>query len=142
MDEKVSMPIKKTEQRFIELIFIDEFSLSPRSNKQYGWSLIRSKGFVKEPPNSKSISRIVALSQNRYYDTLIVKGTINTKYFRSFLDSLYKSMKEQGDEKHKAQAVTWDNWSSHKAKLVTQYLEKNREAIITISPYLLFFIIA
>ena len=75
---------KKTQRRLIELIIVDEFTFNPKTNKWYGWSPVNSKRFVKEFPNPKGISGIVALSHSRHYGIVIVKGTIKLNILKYF----------------------------------------------------------
>ena len=57
------------------------------------------------------------------------------KYSRTFLRSLFDSIGSGEEKQQKARVVVWDNWTSHKAKEVTRFLEQSKEAMITISAY-------
>ena len=55
----------------VELIFIDEFSISSRSSKVYGLAERGKKALISQYCGSVSISVITALSSNRYYPSFI-----------------------------------------------------------------------
>ena len=67
--------IKELTRTGVEVIFVDEFSLSSRSYKQYGWSKIGSKSLFWEMANQFSCSFVVGLSQLRFYPVYGTNGT-------------------------------------------------------------------
>ena len=64
---KCAALIKKLLEKSIECIFVDEFSIDARRNKQYGWSKRGSKSLFPTFSCSFRWSFMIGLSQNRYY---------------------------------------------------------------------------
>ena len=55
----------------IELIFIDEFSISSRGNKVYGWTERGKKAIISQYWGAESFSVITGLSTKNFYASMI-----------------------------------------------------------------------
>ena len=80
----------KLDTQNYELIFIDEFSLSDRWLKFYGWSERGKSEYIKYIPDSFNMSFYVAFSAERIYGIMRVRGTGNLKIFIHFLSKVFK----------------------------------------------------
>ena len=66
--------IKQLHLLKVEIVYIDEFSVSERAHKQYGWRSIGKKSLYFSKKNIFSCSFMVDLSSFKYYPALEVKG--------------------------------------------------------------------
>ena len=90
--ESAILQIKIGENNF-ELIFIDEFSLSSKHNKLYGWSKVGQKGNVLTHYDSFSIFSVVAFSERDIYEIKGASKAMNAAYFISFVNQVLEEMK-------------------------------------------------
>ena len=67
----------KTKLENYELMFVDEFSLSDRSFKFFGWSKRGNSKFINTMPDTFWMSFYIAFSKNRFYGIMGVEGTGN-----------------------------------------------------------------
>ena len=72
---KWSWVIEKLIERRINVIFVDEFSVSARSFKTFTWSPVGSKSLYSNRADSFSFSFIVGLSSKMYYGVNGTNGT-------------------------------------------------------------------
>ena len=76
-----------------EFMFIDEFSLSDRSFKFYGWSKKGMSGFISTMEDTFSMSFFVTFSVNRFYGIMGIKLNWNfTNIY--FLNNVLKKWKK------------------------------------------------
>ena len=59
------------EQQNIEIVFIDEFTVSGRSYKPYSWSKVNQNGLKKIQASSFSMGFIIGLSHRCVYGIII-----------------------------------------------------------------------
>ena len=83
----------KLEENIFELIFIDEFSLSSKHNKLYGWSKVEQKGYVLTHSDSFSMFFVVAFSGRSIYGIKGVSKAMNAAYFISFVNQVLEERK-------------------------------------------------
>ena len=74
----------KFETEGIEVIYIDEFSLSSKKIGFYGWSKRECKSYLKHFDRSFTMSFVVALSKERIYGIMGKMELEILKHSRSF----------------------------------------------------------
>ena len=84
--------IMKLETEGIEVIYIDEFSLSSKKIGFHGWSKRGCKSYLKH--FYQSFSFVVALSKERIYGIMGEDGTGSTETFKIFLKELWGMRKK------------------------------------------------
>ena len=70
-----AVSIKQLQLFKVEIVYIDEFSVSERAHKQYGWGSIGKKSLFISKKNIFSCSFMVDLSSLKYYPALGVQGS-------------------------------------------------------------------
>ena len=70
-----AVSIKQLQLFKVEIVYIDEFSVSERAHKQYGWGSIGKKSLFINKKNIFSCSFMVGLSSLKYYPALRVQGS-------------------------------------------------------------------
>ena len=70
-----AVSIKQLQLFKVEIVYIDEFSVSERAHKQYGWGSIGKKSLFISKKNIFSCSFMVGLSSLKYYPALGVQGS-------------------------------------------------------------------
>ena len=90
--ESAILQIKLEENNF-ELIFIDEFSLSLKHNKLYGWSKVGQKEYVLTHYDSFSMFFVVAFSERGIYGIKGASKAMNAAYFISFVNQILEERK-------------------------------------------------
>ena len=76
-----------------ELTYIDEFSLSDRSFKFFGWSKKGKSKFISTISDSFKMSFYVAFSKYKFYGIIDVEGTGTSQNFIHFLSKVLKERK-------------------------------------------------
>ena len=125
----------KLESLNYELIFIDEFSLSDRSFKFFGWSKRGKSGYINSVSNSFSMSFFVALSSTRFYGILGTEGTGNSKKFIHFLSKVLNERKKLSYQEANKFVLIMDNASIHKTLEVSTFIIDSKVRTVTIPPY-------
>lgn len=70
-----SCVIQQLVENGIDVIFVDEFSVSERGYRTYGWCERSKKGMYLHSPSPLRCSFIVALSERSFYNVLGTDGT-------------------------------------------------------------------
>ena len=129
-----SEAIKELTWSGVEVIFVDEFSLSSRPYKQYGCSRIGYKALFLEMADVFSWSFVVRLSQLRFYPVYGTNGTFNASAFVRYLESIIKYRRDLN--------LHWSDWiiccdnaSIHKASLVKDFMKTSGVKILFITTY-------
>ena len=125
----------KLESLNYELIFIDEFSLSDRSFKFFGWSKRGKSGYFNSISNQFSMSFFVAFSNIRFYGILGTEGTGNSKKFIHFLSKVLKERKKLSSQEISKFVIIMDNASIHKTHEVSKFILDSKIRAVTIPPY-------
>ena len=97
-----------------ELIFIDEFSLSNRSFKFFGWSKRGKSGYFNYISDSFCMSFFVAFSANRFYGIMGTEGTGIAQNFIHFLRKVLQERMKLVSLEMKRFFIILDNASIHK----------------------------
>ena len=118
-----------------ELMFIDEFSLSDRSLKFFGWSEKGKSGYVNSILDSFSMSFFVAFSADRFYGIMGVEGTGNSQKFIHFLSKVLKERMKLSLEEERNLVIVLDNSSIHKTLEVSKFVVGSNIRMLTIPPY-------
>ena len=121
------------ENEGIEIIYIDEFSLSSKKIGFYGWSKRGCKSFLKHFGQSFTMSFIAALSQDRIYGIMGKDGTGNSETIKIFVKELCETRNK--DLKSKPFVICWDNAPIHTSTTISQFLKSSELRVITITPY-------
>ena len=131
--ESAILQIKLEENNF-ELIFIDEFSLSSKHNKLYGWSKVGQKGYVLTHYDSFSMFFVVAFSERGIYGIKGASKIMNAAYSSV---SWIKFLKKGNSRDHFENnfCIILNNASIHTSIVVNEFWIKMKISIITISPY-------
>ena len=90
-----------------ELIFIDEFSLSDRSFKFYGWSKKGKSGYITSISDRFSMSFFVAFSADIFYGIMGTEGTGTSQKFIHFLSNVLKEKNSYLLKKWKSLSSYW-----------------------------------
>ena len=125
----------KLESLNYELIFIDEFSLSDRSFKFFGWSKRGKSLYLNSILNSFSMSFFVSLSSTRFYGILGTEGTGNSKEFIHFLSKVLNERKKLSYQEDNKFVLIMDNASIHKTLEVSTFIIDSKVRTVTIPPY-------
>ena len=103
-------------------IYIDETSMKKNILPLYGYSQRGIKFRVIEPPQTKNISVIAAISKTELIGYQIFEGSLKAQDFASFLGELIRNNHEI--QKNLSKTVFYfDNCSIHKAKLQHRLFE-------------------
>ena len=124
----------KLESLNYELIFIDEFSLSDRSFKFFGWSK-RGKSEYKLHFKFVQYEFFIALSTPRFYGILGTEGTGNSKKFIHFLIKVFNERKKLSYQEANKFVLIMDNASIYKTLEVSTFIIDSKMRIVTIPPY-------
>ena len=111
------------ETKGIEVIYIDEFTVSEKSYKPYGWSWVKQKGWKLMSSDNFCMGFIVGLSSELLYGVMGVKGTTTSTIFVSYLEELTKHIKSRNYFRESKYVLWWDNASYHKSEIVKQFLK-------------------
>ena len=111
------------EHQMIEVIFIDEFTVSGRSYKPYGWSKISQKGWKKIWDSNFSMGFIIGFSGRCMYGTMGIKGTITSTIFAFYLSKLIDHIESSRSSEYQRYALWCDNASYHKTEQVHNLLK-------------------
>ena len=84
--------VKKEENDYI-LIFIDEFSMSLKYHKHYGWSKIGEKGYLPTHYDSFNMLFVIAFSQRRIYRIKGYSKAMNSEFITKFIDQVIEERK-------------------------------------------------
>ena len=120
----------KMENKGIELIFIDEFSMNSKYNKLYTWSKIAEKGYVKVSYDNFSMFFVIAFSSRRFYGVWGSENMMTLVEIAKFLTNIKRSRNDK--------SVWWiicDNASIHVSDLINKHLKEIKTSMITISSY-------
>ena len=118
-----------------ELMFIDEFSLSDRSFKFFGWSKRGNSKFINTMPDTFWMSFYIAFSKNRFYGIMGVEGTGNSEKFIHFLAKVLEERSRLDSDETKRLVIVLDNASIHKTYKVIKFIVGSKVPMITIPPY-------
>ena len=83
----------KLEENDYELIFIDEFSMSSKYHKHYGWSKIGDKGYLLTHYDSFNMFFVIAFSQRRIYGIKGYSKAMNLELITKFIDQVIEERK-------------------------------------------------
>ena len=132
----VAMNIQKQlEDKGFELLYIDEFSVSDRSFKAYGWSKRGGPGWLSGFPDSFSMSFFLAFSRNQFYGIMGNEETSNSRKFIYFLKKVLKFRNHKPNLNSKRLVIVLDNASIHKSDEVVKFISKLSLTVLTIPPY-------
>ena len=118
-----------------ELIFIDEFSLSERSFKFFGWSKKGKSGYFNSISDSFSMSFFVAFSADRFYDIIGIKRTGTVQKFIHFLRKLLKQRMKTISLEMRRFFIILDSASIHKTREVSKFVSDSKIRVLTIPQY-------
>ena len=118
-----------------ELMFLDEFSISDRSFKFFGWSKKGKSGFVRAIPDSFCMSFFVAFRVENFYGIMGTEGTGTSQKFIHFLAKVLKERRKMTLNEAKELVILLDNASIHKTKMVSKFVNDSKIRLITIPPY-------
>ena len=118
-----------------ELMFIDEFSLSKRSFKFFGWGKKGKPNFIRTMPDTFRMSFYIASSKNRFYGIMGVGGTGNSEKFIHFLTKILKERLKPNLSETKRLIIVLDNASIHKTCNAIKFIVDSKIPMITIPPY-------
>ena len=118
-----------------ELIFIDEFSLSDRSFKFFGWSKRGKSGYFNYISDSFCMSFFVAFSTNRFYGIMGTEGTGTAQKFIHFLRKVLQERMKLVSLEMKRFFIILDNASIHKTHEVSKFVSDSKIRMLTIPPY-------
>ena len=116
-------------------MFIDEFLLSDRSFKFYGWSKKGMSVFISTMGDTFSMSFFVAFSVNRFYGIMGIEGTGTSQIFIHFLNNVLNKRKKLNLDKTRPLVIVLDNASIHKTKEAIKFIIDSKIPMITIPPY-------
>ena len=111
------------EHQMIEVIFIDEFTVSGRSYKPYGWSKISQKGWKKIWDSNFSMGFIIGFSGRCMYGTMGIKGTTTSTIFAFYMSRLLDHIESSRSSEYSRYALWCDNASYHKTEQVHNLLK-------------------
>ena len=117
-----------------EWIYIDEFTVSDRSYKPYGWGFKGQKSLCSIMPEAFKVMFIVSLSSKAGYSVLGTTGTGNSSPFSHFLKWIVDESKKYSDQNYKV-VIVWDNASIHETQWVRDLLKTSKISMLTITPY-------
>ena len=117
-----------------EWIYIDEFRVSDRSYKPYGWRFKGQNSLCSIMPEAFKFMFIVSLSSKAGYSVLGTTATENSILFSQFRKWVADESKKYSDQNNKVVNV-WDNASIHKTQRVRDLLKTSKINMHTISPY-------
>ena len=110
-------------QQNIEVVFIDEFTVSGRSYKPYSWSKVNQNGLKKIQASSFSMGFIIGLSHRCVCEIIGIKGTTTQSIFAFYLSKLLQHLKSNRTDEYPRFVLWCDNASYHKTDLITKLLK-------------------
>ena len=118
-----------------EMIWIDEFTWSHRSNSIYGWCKLGEKRYISLKYNKFKMSFIIAFLQSRFYGISGTENTNDNVIFGKFLLQLWESLKDAEKFDEDRWVLVMDNASIHKTEYIQRIATHKQIRIITIAPY-------
>lgn len=120
--------IQEIQQRNQSIISIDESSFKINMSQNYGWSVKGTKtNFIIDNTKSETYSVLCAIDKNKVIGKIIVKGSINSDIFISFLKKFIP--------KNKKCTLLLDNARIHKSKIFQQYIKTTKINLLYNIPY-------
>ena len=127
--------LMKLETEGIEVIYIDEFSLSSKKIGFHGWSKRGCKSYLRHFDQSFTMSFVVALYKERIYGIMGKDGTGNSETIKIFLKELWDMRNKREDIKSKPFVICCDNAPVHTSATICKFLMSSELRVITITPY-------
>ena len=119
----------------VELIFLDEFSVSNRHWLHRGWTFKGQKGYIHPPTENFSMSFIIALSANRVYGIMGTDETVNYKVVRHFITWVLNYRMMIPSSAQIPWCLVFDNASVHVWGNMSQFYTRSGIRSISIAPY-------
>lgn len=120
--------IQEIKNRQQTIISIDESSFKLNMCQNYGWSIKGTKtNFIIDNTKSATYSVLCAIDKNKVIGKIIVKGSINSDIFISFLKKFIP--------KNKKCTLLLDNARIHKSCIFQQYIKTTKIELIYNIPY-------
>ena len=114
-----------------ELLFMDEFSLSSRYNKYYGWAEKGKNGYLPLIYDSFSMLFVICFSNKQFY---AIKGSsqpMNLEFIKNFVKNVI-IIRNQNQNRSRKFALLCDHAGIHSSRLMSIFAEESKISILTI----------
>ena len=128
---------KCLKDRWIEWIYVDEFTVNIRHHQFRGWAKKGIKGWVKIGKSDFAMPFICDLSEKKIYGILGVEGSITSDIIKHYITELVLNRKWDPDMSSSPFVIIWDNAKVHSNKLIEDFLVKSKLRAISIPQYTL-----
>ena len=119
----------------INIIYIDECTVSSRNLKPYNWAKKGEKAMIDKSLDNFKVSMIIAVSKVYIVGLQATTGTGNAKMFKEFLKSVIQRLKQSNDYDISNTLIVCDNAPIHRANIVRDYLESKKISMLTLALY-------
>ena len=127
--------IMKLEDKSVETIYFDEFSINSRRVNFYGWWKIGEKSALALRSNPFSMSFVIAVSQFRVYGIMGSGGSMTSDSMIHFLKKLCEERNQNELFKQRPFVFWFDNASIHTSSKLQSFMRQADMKAITIAPY-------
>ena len=114
----------RDDKKEFELLFIDEFSVSDRAFKAYGWSKREESCWISSFSNNFSMSFFLAFSRYQFYGIMGNDETTNSRKFIYFLKNVIQLRNQKVNLSERRLVIVLDNASIHKSEDVVEFIRK------------------
>lgn len=123
------------ERRNIELIFVDEFSFTNRTQALYSWGPKGQQKRIIVLSQSFSFSWMIGISKRHYYGVMASDSTGDSEMFIRFIVAWITSRGSIFHEDDIKMVFVCDNATIHKNIKVQEFISIKGISILTIWPY-------
>ena len=125
----------RLEERSIELICVDEFTVVPWKHLYYGWGLRGKKRGQNVMNDSFSMNSIIAMSREKIYGWAGLNRSTNTESYKRFIYNLCENRVTTNSIKLKYPVIAYDKRSIHKSQGFNNFIQDYQVRVVTIWPY-------
>ena len=126
---------QKLEERKVELIFMDEFSVNTRRDKFFGWGKKGWKRYIKTDSNDFSMSFIWALSSRWVFWIFGWNGSITSDEIKYYVKCLASNRNESQEIDDRDFILVYDNARVHVSEAMKEFIQKSKLRSIGIPTY-------
>ena len=119
-----SLILLEIQSQCIEVVYIDEFTVSSRNYSNYGWAPKGSKGYLKHYENNFKMSFILAFSKNRIHGVVGSSQTSDSLVFKYFLCKTIEWIWTKLRQNLEDVVFVMDNHSIHKSEVIKNFIKK------------------